>query len=58
VTLLRASDLSSAMGLDPYRALEPGLFLWNLGMRFVFFEIFVILLGRIRIEINSSNATA
>jgi hypothetical protein len=24
----------------------------------VFFEIFVILLGRIRIEINSSNATA
>ena len=57
VSLLRAADLSNALGLDPYRALEPGLFLWNLGMRFVFFEIFVILLGRIRIEINSSSTT-
>jgi hypothetical protein len=57
VSLLRASDLSNALGLDPYRALEPGLFLWNLGMRFVFFEIFVILLGRILIEINSSSTT-
>lgn len=47
ITVCRAADthhLSSLM---------TGLVLWNLAMRFIFFEVFVLLLSRIRAEIQT-----
>ena len=33
---------------------EPGLLIWNTAMRFVLFQVIVVLLDRIRVEINST----
>jgi hypothetical protein len=39
--------------LDEHAPLEIGLLLWNTAMRFVFFQVIVVLLDRIRVEMNS-----
>ncbi len=57
ITLLRFSEVRLAGHLNPTMEIATA---WNLCMRFVFFEIFVLLLDRIRVELTlrSNAATA